>query len=67
MVINMSVSTPPTALGNNDWRSEDLTGLSGGELGASLTIPKYSTLINQCQHFLMYMQPPAEIAEDVET
>jgi hypothetical protein len=62
----MSVLTLPTALGYNGWRSEDLTVLSGEELGTLLTIPRYSTLINQCQCFLMYMQPYTKIAGDVE-
>jgi hypothetical protein len=57
MVISMSVSTPPTALGNNGWRSQDLTVLSGEELGTSFTVPRYSILINQYQCFLVYVQP----------
>jgi hypothetical protein len=35
MVISVSVSTPLTALGNNGWRSRDLTALSGEKLGIS--------------------------------
>jgi hypothetical protein len=44
MVISMSASTPTTALGSNDQKSEDLTALSRGELGTSLIVPRCSIL-----------------------